>query len=171
MIGGCAPAWRPDGSITYIRRGAVVQFPRTGRAEDLLTAAQVAAALGGGWRADRIAWLGPIRLAVAASNATNAELALFSGKELVARVPAEPGIDLRASPRGTFVVTRSERGVRLYDARHGLRRVRRFAADTAVAWSPDERWLAVGTLKRVVLRRGARRVVLRFGALDLAWTR
>jgi len=31
MIGGCAPAWRPDGSMTYIRRGAIVQFPRTGR--------------------------------------------------------------------------------------------------------------------------------------------
>src|SRR5207244_6505778 len=33
MIGGCAPAWRPDGSMTYIRRGAIVQFPRTGRVQ------------------------------------------------------------------------------------------------------------------------------------------
>src|SRR3954465_13651593 len=33
MIGGCAPAWRADGSMTYIRRGATVRCPRTAAAQ------------------------------------------------------------------------------------------------------------------------------------------
>ena len=45
MIGGCSPAWRPDGSMTYIRRGAIVQFPRTGRAQVLRSKTQLAGAL------------------------------------------------------------------------------------------------------------------------------
>ena len=75
MIGGCAPAWRPDGSMTYIRRGAIVQFPRTGRAEVLRSREQLARALelapllkgSTGWRASRVAWLGPGRFAIVAS--------------------------------------------------------------------------------------------------------
>jgi len=171
LIGGCAPAWRPDGSITYIRRGAVVQFPRTGRAQEVLSAAQLRAALGRGWRAERIAWLGPDRLALAASDRARFVLALLSGKDVVARVAVEPGVDLRASPRGTFLATRGASGIRAYDARRRLRPVRDFGTRAAVAWSPDERWLAVATPTRVVLRRGAAAVVLPLPALDLAWTR
>jgi hypothetical protein len=170
LIGGCAPAWRPDGSLTYIRRGTIVEFPRTGRAQDLLTAAQVASALGKGWRADRLAWLGPDRVAVAASNNARAVLAVFDGKQVVARIPVEPGLDLRASPHGSFVVARGANGLRIYDAR--LRRLDGSGADTAIAWSPDEHWRAVATRRRVVLSSTAmERVVLPSGALDLAWTR
>src|SRR5439155_117646 len=76
MIGGCAPVWRPDGSMTYIRRGAIVQFPRTGRAQVLRSRSQLAGALEGlpalrgvgGWHAIRVAWLSPARFAVLASN-------------------------------------------------------------------------------------------------------
>ena len=76
MIGGCAPAWRPDGSMTYIRRGAIVQFPRTGRAQVLRSASQLDGALERqpalrglrGWRASRVAWLSPSRFAVLASH-------------------------------------------------------------------------------------------------------
>ena len=171
MIGGCAPAWKPDGSITYLRRGAVVQFPRTGRAQELLSAAQLRSALGRGWRAERIAWLGPDRLAVAASHRARFALALFSGKDVVARVVVESRIDLRASPRGRFLVTRGPSGVRIYDTRRGLRPVREFRTDAAVAWSPDERWLIVARPTRVVLRRGGHPLVLPLRALDLAWTR
>ncbi len=171
LIGGCAPAWRPDGSITYIRRGAIVQFPRTGRAQDLLSAPQVTAALGRGWRAERIAWLGTDRLALVASRGPNFVLALFSGKDVAARIRVLPGTDLRASLRGTFVGARSTDGVQVYDARVGLRRVSASAKQTAVAWSPDERWVAVATKRDVVLRHGGERVVLPLSAVDLAWTR
>lgn len=170
LIGGCAPAWRPDGSLTYIRRGTIVEFPRTGRAQDLLTSAQVADALGRGWHADRLAWLGPDRVVVAASSHARAVLAVFTGKRVVARIPVELGLDLRASPRGSFVVARGSDGLRIYDAR--LRLLDRSGDETAVAWSPDEHLRADATRRRVVLTgTGLERIVLPVGALDLAWTR
>src|SRR5262249_39828400 len=65
MIGGCAPAWRLDGSMTYVRRGAIVQFPRTGRArvvrnrDQLVRAIEAIPALRGttDWRVTHVAWL------------------------------------------------------------------------------------------------------------------
>jgi hypothetical protein len=183
MIGGCAPAWRPDGSMTYIRRGAIVQFPRTGRAQVLRSRSQLARALErqpelrglSGWRASRVAWLSPARFAVVASNGSRTVLAVFSGRRIVAlkeRAPS-PVIELRGSPRGNYVVLGTATGVRVYDARRGdLPRVRRFGMLVSVAWSSDERWLAVAQEQKVLLvgpNGGV--VLLPFKALDLAWTR
>jgi hypothetical protein len=182
MIGGCAPAWRPDGSMTYIRRGAIVQFPRTGRAQVLRSRSQLAQALEGrpalrgvrGWRASRVAWLSPARFAVLASNGSRTVLAVFSGRAIVAlkaRVPS--GVtELRGSPRGSYVVLGTASGVRVYDARRrDLPRVRRFGLLVSVAWSSDERWRAVAQEQKVLLVGAHRSVVLPLRALDLAWTR
>jgi hypothetical protein len=183
MIGGCAPAWRPDGSMTYIRRGAIVQFPRTGRAQVLRTASQLAAALEhapalrgvSGWRASRVAWLSPARFAVVASNGSRTVLAVFSGRHIVALKPRVPSrvIELRGSPRGNYVVLGTASGVRVYDARRrDLPRVRRFGLLVSVAWSSDERWQAVAREQKVLLSGPHGGVVLLpLKALDLAWTR
>ncbi len=183
MIGGCSPAWRLDGSMTYIRRGAIVQFPRVGRAQVLRSRNQLAAALerlpalrgSSGWRASRIAWLGSTRFAVLASNRRRSVAAVFSGRRIVAFRARVPGgaIDLRASPRGRYVVLRSAHGVDLYDARQtDFLRFRSFGKAVSVAWSSDERWLAVASGSKITLS-GPRnhRVVLPLHALDLAWTR
>ena len=183
MIGGCSPAWRLDGSMTYIRRGAIVQFPRVGRAQVLRSRNQLAAALerlpalrgSSGWRASRIAWLGSTRFAVLASNRRRSVAAVFSGRRIVAFRARVPGgaIDLRASPRGRYVVLRSAHGVDLYDARQtDFLRFRSFGRAVSVAWSSDERWLAVASGSKITLS-GPRnhRVVLPLHALDLAWTR
>jgi hypothetical protein len=181
MIGGCAPAWRPDGSLTYIRRGAIVQFPRTGRALVLRSRRQLTDALRSvpalrglaGWRARRVAWLGPARFAVLASAPSRTVLAVFSGRRIVAlrtRVPSEVD-ELRASPRGTYVVLGTARGVRVYDARRSdLPPVRSYGPLVSVAWSTDERWSARAE-GNVMLVGPRRRVVLPVRALDLAWTR
>jgi len=182
MIGGCAPAWRPDGSMTYIRRGAIVQFPRTGRAQVLRSASQLAGALErlpalrgtSGWHAMRVAWLSPARFAVVASNGSRTVLAVFSGRRIVALKPRLPSrlIELRGSPRGTYVVLGTASGVRVYDARRrDLPRVRRFGLLVSVAWSSDEGWLAVAQAQKVLLVGPHRSVVLPLRALDLAWTR
>jgi hypothetical protein len=164
MIGGCAPAWKPDGSITYVRRGSIVQFPRTGRALVVRTASELTRALGA--TVERVTWLSSTRFAVV----TRRKLAVFSGRQLVAVRRIRPGvIDLRASPRGTFVVLRRLEGVRVYDAR--LRPQRGFANASAIAWSPDERWVAASDGTRTVLRRGRLRIVLPLRAVDLAWLR
>ncbi|MDX6407013.1 MAG: hypothetical protein QOE13_84, partial [Gaiellaceae bacterium] len=182
MIGGCAPAWRPDGSMTYIRRGAIVQFPRTGRAQVLRSASQLARALErlpalrgtSGWRATRVAWLSPARFALVASTRSRTVLALFSGRRIVAlrlQVPS-PVVELRGSPRGNYVVLATAGGVRLYDAhRRDLPLVRRFGLLVSVAWSDDERWQAIAQPERVLLVGPHRSVVLPLRALDLAWTR
>ena len=182
MIGGCAPAWRPDGSMTYIRRGAIVQFPRTGRAQVLRSRAQLADALESvpalrdlsGWHATRVAWLTPARFAVIASSGRRTVLAVFSGRKIVAlksRVPAN-AIELRGSPRGSYVVLGTPTGVHVYDARRRhLPRVRRFGPLVSVAWSRDERWSAVAQQENVLFVGRRRSVVLPLRALDLAWTR
>ena len=182
MIGGCAPAWRPDGSMTYIRRGAIVQFPRTGRAQVLRSRSQLAdaldsvPALGGlsGWRANRVAWLSPARFAVLASTASRSVLAVFSGRRIVAlrlRVPTGVG-ELRGSPRGNYVMLGTANGARVYDARRrDLPRARGFGSFVSVAWSTDERWSAIAKQRTVLLVGPKRSVVLPLHALDLAWTR
>jgi hypothetical protein len=183
MIGGCAPAWRPDGSMTYVRRGAIVQFPRTGRAQVLRSRNQLAAALAAlpqlrgtsGWHAVRVAWLSPARFAVIASNRFRTVLAVFSGRRIVALKPRVPSrvIELRGSPRGNYVVLGTAGGVRVYDAgRRNLPRVQRFGLLVSVAWSSDERWRAVAQEQRVLLVGPHDTVVmLPLRALDLAWTR
>jgi hypothetical protein len=182
MIGGCAPAWRPDGSMTYIRRGAIVQFPRTGRAQVLRTRSQLADALQRvpalqglyGWSAIRVAWLGPARFAVLASTLSRTVLAVFNGRRIVALRSHVAGdvSELRASPRGRYIVLGNARGVRVYDARRrDLPQVRRFGSPISVAWSSDERWSARADDRSVVLVGSRRSLVLPVRALDLAWTR
>lgn len=181
MIGGCAPAWRPDGSMTYIRRGAIVQFPRTGRAQVLRSREQLSRALerapalrgSAGWRARRVAWLGPGRFAIVASAGARTILVVFSGRRIVSvrtRIPSA-ATELRASPRGNYLVLRTPSGLRVYDGRRGdLPRLLRFGTPAAIAWSSDEEWVAVSRSDRVVLQGARRRIQLRLSAIDLAWT-
>src|SRR3954465_7450586 len=172
MIGGCAPAWRPDGSMTYIRRGAIVQFPRTGRAQVLRSREQLARALelapllkgSTGWRASRVAWLGPGRFAIVASAGPRTILAVFSGRRIVSiRTHVSDSVtELRASPRGDYLVLRTPRGLRVYDVRRStLPRVLHFGAPTAIAWSGDERWVALARSDRVILQSARGRTPLR----------
>jgi len=181
MIGGCAPAWKPDGSLTYVRGGAIVQFPRTGRALVLRTRRELAAAIGRvavapvgrAWRADAVAWLGQNRFALAASAGARSILVVVDGARVVsaARQIASPVQELRASPRGTYVAVRVGARLRVYDARrHRLPRVRALGAPTAVAWSSDERWVAQSNGRTVTLDGRGDRVVLPIVADDVAWT-
>jgi hypothetical protein len=66
---------------------------------------------------------------------------------------------------------RTPGGLRVYDAsRSTLPRVLRFGTPTAIAWSGDERWVALARSDRVILQSARRRVPLRLAAVDLAWT-
>jgi hypothetical protein len=181
MIGGCAPAWRSDGSMTYVRRGAIVQFPRTGRAQVLRPRAQLAGMLARAtgvphskpFRVRTIAWLGPTRCAVVAIAGSRTALAVLAGRQVAALRLDVPRAarEVRASPRGTFLVLRTKAGVVVYDARRPtLPQAQRLRGD-AVTWSPDERWLAIARNAAIVLTRRRTRIILPIAARDLAWTR
>jgi hypothetical protein len=187
MIGGCGPAWRLDGSLTYVRRGAIVQFPRSGRALVLRTQAQLEQAITRvptlhdthGWRTTRLAWSDNDRFAIIADGRDRAGhpltlLALFNGARVVAYTlhVSVRVTELRASPRGNYLVVLGPDGVRIYDARRPtLPLARGFGAISGVAWSNDERWLAISRDGEVVLKGPKGRIVLPFAARDLAWTR
>ena len=182
MIGGCAPAWRPDGSMTYVRRGAIVQFPRVGRAQVLRSRNQLSDALArfhalrgpSGWRVTSIAWLASTRFAVLAHSGTRRVIAVFAGRKIVGlrqRVPAGLS-ELRASPRGDLLVLRGRGRVVVYSTRmRALPRVPGFANAAAVAWSSDERWHALARAGEIILVGPRAQLMLRVRARDLAWTR
>ena len=127
MVGGCAPAWSPDGAMTFVRRGAVVQFPRTGRAEvvrsrDELTRAidRVPACMERRAGA-RTRWPGSVRAASQCGRGRAVALrpGRLSGQRVIAyrrRIPTTV-TELRASPRGRYLVLGTSRGVQVYDAR------------------------------------------------------
>ena len=182
MIGGCAPAWRPDGSMTYVRRGAIVQFPRVGRAQVLRSRNQLSDALArfpalrgtAVWRVTSIAWLASTRFAVLAHSGTRRVIAVFAGRTIVGlRQHVASGLsELRASPRGDFLVLRGGGRVSVYSTREpALPRVPGFAKTAAVAWSSDERWYALARVGEIVLVGPGASLTLRVSARDLAWTR
>jgi len=182
MIGGCAPAWRPDGSMTYVRRGAIVQFPRVGRAQVLRSRNQLSDALArfpplrgtSNWRVTSIAWLASTRFAVLAHSSARRVIAVFAGRKIVGlrqRVPSGLS-ELRASPRGHFLVLRGRGRAVVFSTRtRGLPHVPGFARAAAVAWSSDERWHALARAGEIVVVGPRAQLTLHVRARDVAWTR
>jgi hypothetical protein len=190
----CSPAWKPDGTPTLLRDGEVVEphpcpdrgiLPmRCSRAllsrDDLVRELRAA-----GWRDFRFAveellWLSDSRAAAivtARSRDDRGELlVVFDGRRLVT-APTAAYADLTvlrlspsrsfvaaqiADPGGVVVVDRGGAPVRPL-VRHG----------SALAWSPDERWIAEATEEGIYVfpaDSGTPRVyVLPIIARDLVW--
>ncbi|HEV8686677.1 MAG TPA: hypothetical protein VGQ84_05335 [Gaiellaceae bacterium] len=176
LIGGCAPAWGPQGELTFVRQGNVVAFPLHGRARVVLPRDWLRRALGLGPEAEAVsaAWTGPRGLAVVVrAGAADDVVALFAGTRLVAS--ARPGGRLgRVTSRGdggALLVERADHGaVVLLDSRLRLLATRNARA---AAWSPDGRRLAVATGDRVLVvdASSGRSVAppLELDAVALAW--
>jgi hypothetical protein len=190
---GCKPAWRPDGLLTFVRNGEVVEaggrrvvaraaieaaarsHPITPDASDTHIAYEVA----------DLAWPTATRVAVLITITFSAggrtlgpetQVALFEGGRVVGVQSGlgQKGTRLDASRR--FLAVRpggllDPSGRRLYPvAEVGT------GGGDAVAVSPDGRWVAIGLQDRVTLlsipslRAGRfRSVSLPFAARDLAW--
>jgi hypothetical protein len=189
---GEAPAWRPDGTLTYFADGAVRSWPggevvRSQR--ELLRAVEQSPDPTLPGRFDRFAlrealWLSDSRLAaiVTAEGEDEVEdlLAVYDGRRLVEGSLDRPGglSDLRASPTGRYVAAR-ESGNRgfgellLVEPGEGAFQWPTIQGYRAIAWSPDDEWAAVATDDGVTLFRpgapGPPSLELALDARDLAW--
>lgn len=190
----CEPAWKPDGRPTLLRDGEVVEphpCPDGGIvpmrcSRELLSGEDLVRELrGAGWRGFRFAveellWLSDSRAAAivrARSRDDRGELlVVFDSRRLVTAPTAayEDLAALRLSPSRSFVAAQiaDPGGIVVVDrdgapvrplVRHG----------SALAWSPDERWIAEATEEGVYVfpaDGGTPRVyVLPIVARDLVW--
>lgn len=185
-LAGCAPAWRPDGRLTFARGEQVFDEGRViySRAELHRIARRHpnVAGLGQGvpFRVHvlALAWLD--RKLLAASLRVDIEsvepqyfVVLLDGDRILALdAPfGEPARELAVSPGGAFVAedngTMLSRQGRSYDRLEGVPPPR------AVAFSPDDGWLAMATGTSVYLvgtpRNLGRVIRLSIPAQDLVW--
>lgn len=187
---GTAPAWRPDGTLTYFADGAVRGWPGGDivlSQRDLVRALRTLPFDELATRFDRFrvreaAWLDGRRLAAILS-ANGAEgrmdmLAIYDGRELDAFTFDGPGglSELRTSPRGRYAAARSTGGrdaefVMIESGRE--LNTPRIVGYRALAWSPDEQWVAVAAERGVFVYRpgapGPPELELELDAHDLAW--
>jgi hypothetical protein len=155
---GCTPTWKPNGILTAVRDGEVVELhldlergvavPRLVLARrTLLRAMPRAARVFGRPIVQEVAWLTSERFAVVASTVApgleDEVLAVFErGRRIGPAWCCHHTLSgLRVSPRGRFVAATSERGlvVLARDGRGGALPVQ----GHAIAWSEDESWAAV----------------------------
>jgi hypothetical protein len=193
---GRAPAFKPDGTFTYVRGSEVVEwttrcppgsrlFTLTGDnaaarcRRTLLTGLDVARAVPGRIRGiSSLAWLSNTRLAAVVDEeptklGSPEFVAVLEGRRLVAATPHSFSLTIDVSPRGGYFAIWFEAALELRD-RDGRQIVFPPLRDVrALAWSPDERWTAVATRHSVYVFRtneGEARVRrLPIEARDLAW--
>ena len=166
---GCDPAWKPDGTITFIRHGEVRRFARCPGdtrltipvrcSKPVLSRAELDRQLRGArWRGselriEELHWLTDARFAaiLQARSADDREeyLALFERGRIV-REPSFAYADLggiRPSPTGRLVAAyvRGRGGGIVVVDREGEPVHLAMAHGHGIAWSPDERWIAEAT--------------------------
>jgi hypothetical protein len=168
--GYCAPAWRPDGSLTAARLGTLFAFQRPcgqdppACEQELLTAEDLAPALRAsstplrGLYAPIILqsiWLSETRVALIIRalvreqpQSTYDLLAIFDGVDLVGEPVGNSRFDeLVASPSRRYLAVHGNapRGIAFVDSDGRLLARNPIASGHHAAWSPDERWTAVAT--------------------------
>lgn len=83
QLDGCAPTWKPDGSLTVLRDGRLVQATGLDQERVLLSRDDIARALGTGARLRDVAWLDNASFGAVVRRRGRLELAVFRGKKLV----------------------------------------------------------------------------------------
>jgi hypothetical protein len=186
---GCAPAWRPGGWLTLVRRGAVVEAPPLSGcvppcSRVLLSRQELGRELAGqvadsgSYRIAAVDWIDSMRFAalLRGRRPWQQAVAVFAGPrlEMIAPQLGQRLSGLRASSRGYIAVLRSDLGrdALLLDRNGGEVPLPRLANVRAFTWSPSERWIALATRTGTyIARTGEQEVIARIplGAEALAW--
>jgi hypothetical protein len=141
--GACAPAWMPDGTLTFIRDGELFQAGPEGE-RLLISREELGERLGRPSALEEVVWASDQQLWAVVRSGESATVALLTEGQL-AMSPSftAPSIQgLRVSSTG-MVAASSDVGVVFFDA--GGRRALTFHDGRAVAWAPDHLVAAVAT--------------------------
>jgi len=182
-VAGCAPGWRADGALSVVLDGNVVIARRHGRPFIFFSRPQLAEALRAGgvedadeWRLTQVSWFGLASFVAILRKSGDSAAAVFAQGGLETFLPHLGASieDLRASPNGNFAFARVDPQREYVMVSRGgdaisLPPVR---GARAIAWSPDELYVAIATEdETVIARTGSIKVLatLPFGAHALAW--
>jgi hypothetical protein len=168
--GYCAPAWRPDGTLTAARLGTLVAVRQpcargpTACVQELLTPKDLAPALRAGSTPLRVLhtpmilqsiWLSETRVALIIRalvrdqpESTYDLLAIFNGGDLVGEPVGNSRFDeLVVSPARRYLAVHGSafRGLTFVNSDGHLLARNPIASGHHAAWSPDEHWTAVAT--------------------------
>jgi hypothetical protein len=185
-VRGCSPAWREDGSVGVLSHGSLVLARSVFRPVVLMTPAELRANLEELVEQpetyDFVAfdWIATSRFAAVVRGGRLEEQALVvfttdDRLELILRGLGRLVSSVRVSPLGNYLVLTNNSPERGFSAltRAGERVLLPRVSDArALAWSPDEEWVALATPEEtVVARTGSREVVARLpmGGEALRW--
>jgi hypothetical protein len=169
---GCAVAWTPDGSPTFVASGELFAGkPKDGRSELLVSSARLRRIFGRPSALEEIAWYDDQRFWAAVRSGETAIVALLSMTDDLVFSPSFTAREirgLRVSATG-MVAARTDQGVVFFDS--GGRRALTFPNGRAVAWAPGELIAAVATPSEVLFVAPVSREVvsLPLAVSDLEW--
>jgi hypothetical protein len=179
---GCAPAWKPNGELTFVRDGDVVT-PTETLVQDVTRFARPALGAGGRLAVRQLAWLSDTRLAAvvaARAVASNVVVMVENGRPISEPIftDQEATIQVSADSEEVFVGG-SNFGVQVFNRNGAFVSGNRFPFldIAAVAESPEGDWVALARPANVCIypeiepppRERFPVACLPFDAVDLAW--
>lgn len=182
---GCDPAWKPNGTLTYVREGELIALTRAGTSDALswsqrdtvplaiFSREHLAEALRGrrspvllrSYSIVEASWLDDYRFAALIQGRFEKTIAVVDQRGDLAAIADETSIPsgaleaLQASPEGGYIAIRQRSGeIQVFDDTLAPVSFSLPPGTTirAIAWSPDERWTGVATQGSVFLFSTAR---------------
>jgi hypothetical protein len=147
--GACAPAWMPDGVLTFVRDGELFQADSGGE-RLLISRADLRERLGRPSALAEVVWASDQQIWAVVRSGESATIALLTEGQLAMSpsFTARTIEGLRVSTTG-MVAARTDVGVVFFDS--GGRRALTFPNGRAVAWAPDQLVAAVATPQSIIL--------------------
>ncbi|HEX2045660.1 MAG TPA: hypothetical protein VHF23_08550 [Gaiellaceae bacterium] len=168
VLDACAPAWRPDGALTYVRDGELWLRPGEGPDHVVISGRDLASAVGPRAELEEVAWVDDRRLWAVVRHRREAVLVRFHDRigSVVFRARAVEG--LRVDRDGALAARTAGDGVTFFDP--AGRRLLSVSGE-AVSWAPAGHVAAVAGRREIAfVAPGARRVErLALVATDLEW--